>query len=49
MVKFGKQPVKIQASVDYSLAYQDSYGERWKFKVLITPVIPSLIKKALFH
>ena len=47
MVKFGKQPVKIQAGVDYSLAYQDDYGERWKFKVMITPVIPALIKEAL--
>jgi hypothetical protein len=49
MCKFGKQPVKIQAGVDYSLAYQDNYGERWKFKVQLTPVIPALIKKALFH
>jgi hypothetical protein len=48
MFKFGKLPVKIQAGVDYSLAYQDNYGERWKFKVSITPVIPALIKKALF-
>ena len=49
MVKFGKLPVKIQAGADYSLAYQDDYGERWKFKVMITPVIPALIKKALFE
>lgn len=49
MVKFGKLPVKILAGVDYSLAYQDNYGERWKFKVQITPVIPALVKKALFH
>lgn len=49
MVKFGKLPVKIQAGADYSLAYQDNYGERWKFKVQITPVIPALVKKALFH
>jgi hypothetical protein len=48
MFKFGKLPVKIQAGVDYSLAYQDEFGERWKFKVAITPVIPALIKKALF-
>jgi hypothetical protein len=48
MVKFGKLPVKIQVGADYSLAYQDDYGERWKFKLQITPVIPSLIKKALF-
>jgi hypothetical protein len=48
MVKFGKLPVKIQAGVDYSLAYQDDFGDRWKFKVTITPVIPALIKNALF-
>jgi len=48
MVKFGKLPVKIQAGADYSLAYQDDFGERWKFKITITPVIPALIKKALF-
>ena len=49
LVKFGKLPVKIQAGADYSLAYQDNYGERWKFKVSFTPVIPSLVKKALFR
>ena len=49
MFKFGKQPVKIQAGIDYSLAYQDNYGERWKFKIMVTPVIPALIKKALFR
>jgi hypothetical protein len=49
MVKLGKLPVKVQVGADYSLAYQDDYGERWKFKVQITPVIPALIKKALFH
>ena len=47
MVKFGKLPVKVQVGADYSLAYQDDYGERWKFKVQITPVIPALVKKAL--
>ncbi len=49
MVKFGKQPAKVQVGVDYSPVYQDNYGERWKFKVMITPVIPALIKEALFH
>jgi hypothetical protein len=45
----GKLPVKIEGGFDYSLAYEDDYGERWKFKLQITPVIPALIKKALFH
>ncbi len=49
MVKFGKLPVKVQVGADYSLAYQDNYGERRKFKVSFTPVIPSLVKKALFE
>jgi hypothetical protein len=48
MVKLGKMPVKLTAGFDYSLAYEDDYGERWKFKFQITPVIPALIKKALF-
>jgi hypothetical protein len=48
MLKLGKIPVKIQSGLYYSVEHQDDYGQRWQFKIDITPVIPSLIKKPLF-
>jgi len=44
----GKLPIKIQLGADYSVVHEDDFGDRWKFKLLIPPVIPSMIKKPLF-
>jgi hypothetical protein len=46
-LKIGKLPIKIQLGADYSMVPQDDFGHRWKFKLLISPVIPSIIKKPL--
>jgi hypothetical protein len=48
MVKFGKLPVKIQAEYNYYVVHPDNFGPRHLFTLKITPVIPALVKKALF-
>jgi hypothetical protein len=46
-IKVGKLPMKIQVGLDYSVIKPDDFGELWKFKILITPVIPSLVTRNL--
>jgi hypothetical protein len=48
MLKIGNLPIKVQLGADYSVVHEDDFGDRWKFKLLLTPVIPSMIKKPLF-
>lgn len=44
----GKLPIKIQLQGSYSVVNEDTFGERWNIQLIITPVIPSLIKNAIF-
>jgi len=46
-IKIGKVPMKIQVGLDYSVVHQRDFGEVWKAKLLLTPVIPSLLTKPL--
>ena len=46
-VKIGGLPMKIQVGLDYSVVHQRDFGEQWKVKLQITPVIPGLVKKPL--
>jgi hypothetical protein len=39
--------MKIQVGLDYSVVHQRDFGEQWKVKLQITPVIPGLVKKPL--
>jgi hypothetical protein len=48
MTKVGKLPVKFQLAVEYSVVHQDDFGERWKVKLNVIPVIASLQKKPFF-
>ena len=48
MFKIGKLPVNIKVGVEYSVVSPDDFGERAQFRFQITPVIPGLIKKAIF-
>jgi hypothetical protein len=48
MVKIGKLPVKIQVEYDYYVVHANDFGPRHLINLKITPVIPSLIKNALF-
>jgi len=44
----GGKPVKFQFGFEYSVVSQDDFGQRFQIKLNIIPVIPPLIKKALF-
>jgi len=46
-IRVGKVPMKIQVGLDYSVVKPRDFGEVWKFKIDITPVIPSLMTKPL--
>lgn len=48
-IKVGNTPMKFQLGLDYSVKHEKDYGERFKLKFLITPVIPSPIKKPFFN
>jgi hypothetical protein len=47
-VKVGKTPVNIKLAVEHSVVSEDFFGKRTQFRILITPVIPSLIKNPIF-
>ena len=49
VVKFGRLPVKIQLAVQYMPVHPRIDGQEWNVQVSITPVIPKLIKGALFQ
>jgi hypothetical protein len=46
--KVGKMPVKYVLSIEYSVASQYAFGQRAQVKLSVVPVIPSLVKKAIF-
>ena len=41
-------PVKYVLSIEYSVVSQCAFGQRAQVKLDIVPVIPSLVKKAIF-
>jgi hypothetical protein len=49
VVKLGRLPVKIQLAVQYMPVHPRISGQEWNVQVQITPVIPKLIKGALFQ
>ncbi|MDH4268593.1 MAG: hypothetical protein OEW45_23485 [Deltaproteobacteria bacterium] len=48
VVKLGPLPVKLALGVQYMLHHPDNFGQRWNIQLGVTPVIPNLIKGALF-
>ncbi len=46
--KFGILPVKISVAGQYMPIHPDTFGQKWNIQVQFTPVIPKLIKGALF-
>ncbi len=47
-VRLGKLPVKFQLEGSYSVAHEDTLGQRWNIRFTITPVIPRLISNTIF-
>jgi len=48
VVKFGRLPVKLQLAVQYMPVHPRINGQEWNVQVEIIPVIPKLVKGALF-
>jgi len=48
VVKLGRLPIKIQLAVQYMPIHPRINGQEWNVQVQITPVIPKLVKGALF-
>jgi hypothetical protein len=46
-IKVGKVPLNIRVGGEYSVVSPDDWGQRFQFRLLITPVIPSLIQKPI--
>ncbi len=49
VVKLGRLPVKIELSLQYMPVRPRSTGQEWDVQVQVTPVIPKLVKGALFE
>ena len=47
-VKMGKTPVNIKLAVEHSVVSEDFFGKRTHFRIIITPVVPSMIKNPIF-
>ena len=47
-MKLGKMPVKFQLSAEKSIVNQDDFGKDWNVRLNVIPVIPAMVKKALF-
>jgi hypothetical protein len=47
-LRFGRTPVKLQLSAEYSLVHQDDFGQRAQIKFAAIPVIPGLVQKPIF-
>jgi hypothetical protein len=46
--KIGRLPVNIKFGLEYSVVSPDDWGQRVAFRLQVTPVVPGLIKKAIF-
>ena len=47
-IKIGRTPMKIQFGVEYSVVSPDLFGKRANFRLVVTPVIPGLVKNPIF-
>lgn len=48
IVKFGRLPVKLGLAAQYMPIRPDRFGQMWNIQLQVTPVLPKLIKGALF-
>ena len=48
VVRFGRMPVKLQVSGEYSVVHEDDFGQRAQLKFAAIPVIPGPVQKPLF-
>ena len=48
VLHFGSMPVKIALEGQAMVVHPDDLGSRWNIRFTITPVLPAMVKKALF-
>jgi hypothetical protein len=44
VVKFGKLPVRIGLGLQWMAVQPDRFGQKWNVQLIVTPVLPKLIK-----
>jgi hypothetical protein len=49
VVKLGRLPVKFQLALQYMPVHPRDTGQQWNIQLAVTPVIPKLVKGALFE
>jgi hypothetical protein len=47
-IKIGRVPTKIQFGVEYSVVSPNDFGKRAAFRLVVTPVIPGLVRNPIF-
>ena len=47
-IKIGNVPTKILLGIEYSVVKQDAFGQSAQVKLDVVPVVPSLVKNAIF-
>ena len=46
-IKLGGIPTKIEGVLEYAVVSPNAFGQRANFRILVTPVLPSLIQKSI--
>ena len=46
--KIGNVPTKFLLGIEYSVVRQDAFGQSAQIKLVVVPVVPSLVKNAIF-
>lgn len=46
-IRIGKMPFQMAFEASYAVIHPDTFGERWNFRLILKPVVPSLIKRPL--
>jgi hypothetical protein len=46
-IRIGKMPFQMSLEASYAVIHPDTFGERWNFRLILKPVVPSLVKKPL--
>jgi hypothetical protein len=48
LLHLGKLPVKVVAEAQYAVVHPEDIGQRWNLRLVLTPVLPALVKHPLF-
>ena len=48
VLTLGRLPIKLETSLQYMPGHPKSSGQEWNVQLLVAPVIPKLVKGAIF-